>query len=172
LTLQQTFVAVDSSEHHLKAFDCGQAEMNDYLARYAEKNQRLGLSATWGLPVVKTNQSLKAKIACYYSLASATVARSQIPTDKKLPGYPVPVVLLARLAVDKGFQKQGLGEKALVSALRHSVILTNKGLPAHGLILDVIDEKALSFYQQFDIFKPFTDDPLRLFVGMNILKKI
>jgi GNAT superfamily N-acetyltransferase len=172
LAVLQTFVAVDSSVHHLKAFDCGKSKMNNYLARYAEKNQKLGLSATWVLPVIESDQNLKAKIACYYSLASTTVTRAQIPADKKLPGYPVPVVLLARLAVDKGYQKQGLGEKTLISALRQCVILTDKGLPAYGLILDILDDEALGFYQQFEIFKPFTNDPMRLFVGMNVLKKI
>jgi hypothetical protein len=44
------------------------------------------------------------------------------------------VVLLARLAVNRSVQKQGLGEKTLVSALRQSVCLTDKGLPALGVI--------------------------------------
>ena len=97
------------------------------------------------------------------------MTREEIPTDTRLPGYPVPVVLLARLAVDHRFQGQRLGEKTLVSALRHSITLTERGLPAIGLILDVLDEDALTFYQRFDLFQPFTDDPMRLFLPMNIL---
>ena len=105
-------------------------------------------------------------------MSSCTVTREQIPTDERLPGYPVPVVLLARLAVDQRFQGQRVGEKSLVSALRHSVILTERGLPAMGVILDVLDEDALAFYQKFDLFQPFTDDPMRLFVPMRVVGQI
>ena len=65
-----------------------------------------------------------------------------------------------------------MGEKALVSALRYSVTLTERGLPAMGLILDVVDEDALAFYQRFDLFQPFTDDPMRLFVPMRVVEQI
>ena len=82
------------------------------------------------------------------------------------------MVLLGRLAVDQRFQGQRLGEKTLVSALRHSVTLTERGLPAMGLILDVLDEDALAFYQRFELFQPFTDDPMRLFVPMKVVEQI
>ena len=91
---------------------------------------------------------------------------------KNLPAYPVPVVLLARLAVNHCFQNQGLGEKTLVSALRQSVCLTDKGLPALGVVLDVLDNQALGFFQRFEVFHSFTNDPMRLFVPMNVLRKI
>ena len=135
--------------------------MNDFLHRYAQRNRKLGLSATWVLPL---SGSGKQPVAAYYTLASSTVL--------SLPGYPVPVVLLARLAVHRQFQGQGVGEKTLVTALRQSVALVQRGLPALGLVLDVIDDRALSFYQTFDLFQPFTDDPLRLFVPMSVLEQI
>ena len=146
--------------------------MNSYLARFAAKNMGLKLSMTWVLPGDELVMGKKTRIAAYYTLASCTVSREEIPTDERLPGYPVPVVLLARLAVDHRFQGQRLGEKALVSALRHSVTLTERGLPAMGLILDVLDEDALAFYQRFDLFQPFTYDPMRLFVPMKVVEQI
>lgn len=146
--------------------------MNQYLTRFAAKNMGLKLSMTWVLPGEQTVVGQKTSIAAYYTLASCTVTREEIPADKRLPGYPVPVVLLARLAVDHHFQGQRLGEKTLVAALRHSVTLTERGLPAMGLILDVLDEDALAFYQRFDLFRPFTDDPMRLFLPMNIVAQI
>lgn len=172
MAFQQAFAMIDSSQHDLKSFDCGKTDMNRYLTRYAEKNQKLGLSATWVLPVVETHPLPKTKIAAYYSLASTTVTSTEIPADYKLPRYPVPVVLLARLAVEQRFQRQGLGEKTLVSALRHCVVLTGKGLPAYGLVLDVLDAEALVFYQRFGLFKPLNDHPMRLFVGMHVLRQI
>ena len=173
MTFANQFVMLDPQQHDVKTFDCGKPEMNLFLSRYADKNKKLGLSATWVL-VTQQNQddTKKAMIGAYYTLASTTVSREQIPTDKNLPAYPVPVVLLARLAVNHCFQKQGVGEKTLVSALRQSVCLTDKGLPALGVILDVLDNDALRFYQQFDVFQTFTDDPMRLFVSMNVLRKL
>lgn len=166
----QEFVLVDKAQHDLKRFSCGKPDMDTFLARFAVKNMKLGLSSTWVLPVAE--EAAKAQVAAYYSLASSTVDRESIPTDKSLPGYPVSVVLLARLAVDQQFAKQRLGEKTLITALRKAVELTTTGLPAIGLILDVLDKDALGFYQHFEMFEPFTDDPMRLFVPMNTLKEL
>ncbi|MCB1698272.1 MAG: GNAT family N-acetyltransferase [Pseudomonadales bacterium] len=172
MAFRQEFVALNLSRFAVKTFDCGKPDMNQYLARFAAKNMGLKLSMTWVLPGDEIVVGQKSPIAAYYTLASCTVTREEIPTDERLPGYPVPVVLLARLAVDHRFQGQRLGEKTLVSALRHSVTLTERGLPAMGLILDVLDDDAHSFYQKFDLFRPFTNDPMRLFVPMSIVQQI
>ncbi len=172
MPIQQEFVALDPSHFDVKAFDCGKPDMNRYLARFAAKNMGLRLSMTWVLPGDEPVSGLTTPVAAYYTLASCTVTRDEIPAHDPLPGYPLPVVLLARLAVDQRFQGQRLGEKTLVSALRHSVTLTERGLPAMGLILDVLDEDALAFYQRFDLFKPFTGDPMRLFVPLKVVAQI
>lgn len=172
MAVQQEFVALKPSHFNVKAFDCGKPDMNTYLARFAAKNMGLKLSMTWVLPGGDMVTGRKTPVAAYYTLASCTVTKDEIPTDTRLPGYPVPVVLLARLAVDQRFQGQHIGEKTLVSALRHSVTLTERGLPAMGLILDVLDEDALAFYQRFDLFQPFTNDPMRLFVPMKVVEQI
>ncbi len=166
------FVPLDPGHFATKAFDCGKPELNQFISRYAFKNMRLGLSSTWVLGSSELDESGKLSLAAYYTLASSTVTREEIPNDKSLPGYPVPLVLLARLAVDKCYQGQRLGEKTLVSALRQSVILTARGLPALGLVLDAMDEEALTFYKKFEIFQPFTDNPMRLFVSMSVLRQL
>lgn len=173
MTFASQFVLLDPQQHSVKSFDCGKPDMNLFLSRYADKNRKLGLSATWILTTQSPPDDIeKATIAGYYTLASTTVSREQIPTDQSLPAYPVPVVLLARIVVNRCFQKQGLGEKTLISALRQSVCLTDKGLPALGVILDVLDNDALGFYQKFEVFQLFTDNPMRLFVSMNVLRKL
>lgn len=121
---------------------------------------------------IEGSQTPKSPIAAYYTLAVSTVTRQEIPNTSSLPRYPVPVALLARLAVDVNFQGKRLGEKTLIYALRHTVRLCSEGLPALGLVLDVLDEDALAFYQRFAFFHPFTDDPMRLFVPMSALRKI
>ncbi len=172
MTAQAEFVPLDARQHNVKTFECGKPEMNQFLARFAAKNALLGLSSTWVLIEEAPVSTAKKSIIAYYTLASTTVTREDIPAESKLPGYPVPVVLLARLAVDHKRHGQHIGEKTLISALRQSVTLTDRGLPALGLILDVLDEDALAFYQKFDLFQPFTDDPMRLFAPMRVLRQI
>ena len=145
--------------------------MNIFLSRFAHKHAKLGLSRTLVLPEASVGQG-KMPIAAYYTLAASTVFQKEIPSKQSLPRYPLPVALLARLAVDLRYQGRRLGEKSLIYALRHAVRLCDKGLPAYGLILDVLDDQALRFYQRFDFFHPFTKDPMRLFAPINALRKI
>ncbi len=166
----QTLSRLDKTQHDTKPFDCGKLSMNQFLTRFAAKHAELGLSSTWVL--LEETKAAKFPVAAYYTLASATVSKASLPTEKSLPHYPIPVVLLARLAIDQRHQAKGLGAKMLISALRHAVQLTEQGLPAFGLVLDVLDEQALQFYQHFDFFEPLCDDPMRLFVSMNSLRTL
>ena len=86
----------------------------------------------------------------------------------------VPVILLAQLGIDQRFRRQGLGAKTLVYALRHAYEIANnpKGLPAMGVVLDVLDHDALAFYQSFEFFLPLTDNPMKLFVPMASLETL
>ncbi|GAB5415302.1 MAG: GNAT family N-acetyltransferase [Congregibacter sp.] len=172
MALEQKFVGLNPSYHDVKAFDCGKPDMNAYLARFAAKNMRLKLSMTWVLPAEDRVEEKKKTIAAYYTLASSTVTREEVPINDQPPRYPVPVILLARLAVDKRFQGARLGEKTLVSALRRSVAITESGLPAIGIILDVLDSDALGFYHRYELFRSFTDDPMRLFVPTKVAEQI
>lgn len=170
MALEQAFITADKSLHDLKGFDCGKPSMNEFLTRYAIKHSKLGLSRTYVL--TEASDSSKKPVAAYYTLAASTVARSDIPATQSLPAYPLPVVMLARLAVDHKHQGSGLGAKTLVYSLRQAANLSKAGLPAYGLILDVLDDQALKFYQHFKLFKPFTNDPMRLFIPLKTLENI
>ena len=170
MLLEQAFSEVDKKLHDLKSFDCAKPPMNEFLARYAVKHGKLGLSRTYVL--AEKQAATKKSIAAYYTLAASTVTRSELPTSQSLPGYPIPVVMLARLAVNKHHQGKGLVAKVLIYALRQAAKLSTSGLPAYGLILDVLDEDALAFYQRFNMFLPFTDNPMRLFVPMKTIEQI
>ena len=170
MSLEQAFVAVNKAQHHLKGFDCGKPTMNNFLSKFAEKHSKLGLSRTYVLP--EATQTEKAPIAAYFTLTTSSVTKEEIPVKQSLPQYPLPVVLIARLAVDIRYKGTGLGAKTLIYALRETVALSKAGLPAYGLILDVLDAEALGFYQHFGLFDSFTDDPMRLFVSMKTLEQI
>ena len=171
MKLCQTFVPIDTTKHLIKEFNCGKSDMNEFLVRFATKHHKAGLSSTYVLPVDDPSTD-KVMIAAYYTLAVSTIVKADIPTEQSLPRYPIPMALLARLAIDKKFQDQYLGSKSLIYALRHAVRLCDSGLPVFGLILDVLDQDALAFYQKFDFFQPLTNNPMRLFVSMSSLRQI
>lgn len=176
MALNQSFVSVNKSQQALSDFDCGKEEMNFFLARFAGRHMALGLSSTWVLPdtpegMIPGNGNF-APVAAYFTLAQNTVLREELPVTQSLPGYPIPAVLLARLAVDHRYQGTGLGNKTLITALRKACELCRDGLPAYGLVLDVLDDDAMRFYEKFDFFHPMTNDPKRLFIGMKTIKKI
>lgn len=132
---------------------------------------------TWVLPREYPTSGEKSPIAAYYTLAMGSVAKDDIPANAGLgsmPGYPVPVAKLVRLAVSVDLQGQGYGEKTLVYAIRHAVQLTSPGagLPAAGLVLDILDDDAKGFYDKFDFFYELADDPMRLFVPMGVCRQL
>lgn len=167
---KKDFEAANKGLHDLKGFDCGKPTMNNFLNRNAVKHNELGLSRTYVLP--EPSKVGKAPVSACFTLANSYVLREEIPAEQSLPRYPIPVILLARLAVDNRYKGQGLGAKTLVYALRKALALSEAGLPAYGVILDVLDEDAFSFYQSFGGFKPFTDDPMRLYIPMKTVKQL
>lgn len=162
--------------YDVKAFDCGTSSITQYLRRYAAKNMGLNLSSTFVLPFDEpgVKPPAKKKIAGFYTLANLTVAASDIPLDKTLPRYPVPVILLAQLGIDRSVQRRGLGSKLLIAALRHaySICTNENGIPASGVVLDAVDQNALAYYQSFDFFLPFPGNTQRLFIPLKALAEL
>ena len=170
------FVPLDHKAVNVKSFDCGKESINTYLRRYAAKNMALNLNRTFVLPYaldanIPTESSKKSHVAAYYTLAHQTLIREELPDPSRLPRYPVPVILPAQLGIDQRFQRQGLGAKTLIHALRHAYQIASNptGIPAMGAVLDVLDPDALAFYRSFDFFLPLTDNPMKLFVPIASL---
>jgi len=168
------FLPLDPSAINVKSFDCGKDAINTYLHRYAAKNMALNLNRTYVLPYTSEESSEKSHVAAYYTLVHQTLVREELPDPSRLPQYPVPVILLAQLGIDRRFHRQGLGAKTLVHALRHAYQIASNpnGIPALGVVLDVLDQEALAFYRSFDFFLPLTDNPMKLFVPMASLETL
>jgi len=113
------FLPLDPSAINVKSFDCGKDAINTYLRRYAAKNMALNLNRTFVLPYTSEESSGKSHVAAYYILAHQTLVREELPDPSRLPRYPVPVILLAQLGIDRLFHRQGLGAKTLVHALSY-----------------------------------------------------
>ena len=168
------FLPLDPRTINVRIFDCGKEAINVYLRRYAAKNMALNLNRTFVLPYTSEDSSEKPQVAAYYTLAHQTLVREELPDPSRLPRYPVPVILLAQLGIDQRFRRQGIGAKTLVYALRHAYQIASnpKGLPAMGVVLDVLDQDALAFYQSFDFFLPLTDNPMKLFLPIASLETL
>ena len=153
-----------SESHDVSQFDCGIDALNIYLQRYARQNQ--------AKEAARTYVALKdTTVIGYYTLVYGDVSWSDAPPELKkgLGKYPIPVLLIARLAVDKKAAGQGLGTDLLQDAFLRAINASEiAGLRA--VIVDAKDKNARNFYLDRGLH-PFPEDPTRLFVTMVELKK-
>lgn len=151
--------------HDVDGFDCGQEPLSRYLQRYALISQRAGGAQTYvGVA--------GGAIIGYYTLVVGSVIYEDAPErlKKGLSRQPVPVLLLARFAVDLGWQAKGVGAGLLRDAMRRTVQAADiAGI--HALLVHTKDDVAKSFYQHFD-FLPSATDPLHLFLLVNDIRKM
>jgi GNAT superfamily N-acetyltransferase len=155
-----------NAAHELEAFDCGKEPLNRFLQRFALTNQRSGSSQTY---VVCRGER---GVAGYYSLAVGAVEPDDTPArvSKGLARHPVPVMLLARLAVDKSEQGRGLGGALLKDALLRTAQAADiAGIRA--LVVHAKDDEARAWYGRFD-FEPGPTDPDQLFLLMKDLRAL
>lgn len=151
--------------HTVDAFDCGRAGLNRFLQQYALPNQHSGGSQTY---VGLVNDT----VVGYYALAAGSVEQDVAPerVKKGLAKHSIPIMLLARLAVDLHWQKQGVGAALLKDAtLRTLQAADIAGIRA--LVVHAKDERAKQFYERFD-FLPSPSDPLHLFMLLKDLRTL
>ena len=152
-------------EHRVEGFDCSREELNRYLLRYAGQNQQAGAAQTYVGLVGET-------VVGYHTLAVGHVTRAEAPERlaKGLARHPVPIMLLARLAVDLRWQGQGIGKALLRDAMQRTLQAADiAGIRA--LAVHAKDEAARAFNQKFD-FVPSPTDPTHLFVLLKDVHRI
>jgi GNAT superfamily N-acetyltransferase len=144
--------------HPVDAFDCGRETLNRFLVRYALPSQQANASQTYVAVVGE------AEIAGYYTLVVGEVSYQDAPERlrKGLARHPVPLMVLARLAVAVTWQGRGLGAGLLKDAmLRTAQAAAIAGI--RTLAVHAKDEEAATFYRHFD-FAPSPTDPFHLYV--------
>ena len=154
-------VATDQTD----AFDCGQAALNQFLQRYALVNQKANSAQTY---VCCQGDNLVG----FYSLAVGSVDPETAPTRvmKGLARHPVPVMILARLAVDHAHQRKGLGRALLKDAL----LRTAQAAEIAGircLLVHAKDDTARLWYESWG-FEPSPTDPYHLFLMLKDLESL
>ena len=138
------------------AFDCGNAALNRYLQQFAFQSQQ-GQSARTYVTFTDSEE-----LAGYYTLAYGAVEHEEAPSrvKKGLAKHPVPVMVLAKLAVARSFQGKGLGKGLLRDALLRTLQAADiAGLRA--VVVDAKDDEAKRFYERFH-FEAFPSAPYRL----------
>jgi len=131
------------SDHNLDEFDCGKHEsLTRWLKRFARMNQASGDSRTY---VVHR----ELVVVGYYSLAPGSISRKEaIPRASKSAPEPIPIVLLARLAVDKREQGQGIGPALLKDALKRAYAGAEI-IGGRAVLVHAIDTDAAAFYRKY-----------------------
>lgn len=162
----QAPIPLDKS-HDITTFDCGVSELNLFLHKYALINS--------------LNQSVKTFVALdlegdrrvvgFYSLVAGAVEHNAVPprVSKGLGKYPIPVIILARLAVDKDYQGLGLGKGLLKDALLRSLNVVDQ-IGARAIAVHAKDEQAAAFYEQYD-FQRSPISPVHLYLLMKDIRK-
>lgn len=154
-----------SAEDVTDPFDCGRDELNRFLKRFALANQAADAAQTYVT-------SRARRVVGYYSLAVGSVQSEDSPSRavKGMARHPVPVMILARLAVDRSDQGSGIGNALLKDALLRTAQAADiAGIRA--LVVHAKDEDARRWYEQFD-FEPSPTDPLHLFLLLKDLKRL
>ena len=153
--------------HQRSEFSCGSPPLDDFIRARVSQYEKRRLGKTFvAVP------SCEKRVIGYYTLAAGAVAFEHLPSNvsRKLPMHPVPVVLLARLAVDQSTRGKGLGEGLLLDALQRSLDISS-GLGVHAVEVDALDDKAAAFYRKYG-FTPLLDDPLHLYLPIATVEAI
>jgi GNAT superfamily N-acetyltransferase len=151
--------------HAIAGFDCGEEPLNRFLERYALTNQQASASQSYLGLADET-------VIGFYTLVVSEVSYEGAPSrlTKGLARHPVPIMLLARLAVSVNWQGKGIGpgllKDAMLRTLQAADIAGIRALAVHAK-----HDRARAFYEHFD-FVPSPTDPLHLFVLIKDLARL
>lgn len=134
----------DPARHDASQFESGTEALDRWLHRYAGQSERRDAARTF----VITDSGVV--IGCYALLAGELDHGEATEATRKGMSrhYPIPVAILARLAVDRRHQNRGIGARLLQDALRR-VVLASEQLAVRAVVVHAIDERAARFYEHF-----------------------
>jgi len=131
------------AHHRLEEFDCGKPALTDWLSRHARQAQGSASARTF---VICDGD----RVAGYFSLTVGQIDTLEAPEriHRGMGQYPMPLVILARLAVDLDYQGQGIGFSMLQDAIRRTIAVADQA-GIHALLVHPIDAGAEAFYRHF-----------------------
>jgi GNAT superfamily N-acetyltransferase len=144
-------------------FDCGVPDLNDWLKKRALANEESGASRIY---VVCSAD----KVVGYYALASGGVALTKAPgrIRRNMPD-PLPVMIVGRLAVERGWQGRNIGRSLLRDAILRTLQAAQIG-GVRAILVPAISEDAKRFYERYG-FASSPVDPMTLMLSVGDAKK-
>ncbi len=153
-------------KHRKKEFSCGKDILDSYLHHQANQDIKRKLSVCFVLSD-SDNRTIKG----YYTLSNSSITQEIIPSKyrKKLPGSytSIPVTLLGRLAIEKNYQRKGIGRVLLVDALVRCCEIS-KTIGPFAVIVDPLDTAAENYYEKFGFVK--LPDSGKMFIPMTTIR--
>ena len=156
--------------HNREAFDCGEEALNEFLRRYARKSHERGGAKTFLAIDDTDNDTDNETVVGFYSLSPASIDYSQTPeiVRRGLARYDVPGFRLARLAVDRRFQGQGIGGQLLLAAGRRCLLAAAE-VGGVVLVIDAKNERVAAWYASYGAV-PLLDAPLTLLLPLATIE--
>ncbi len=156
-------IASLGKQHDRKSFDCGERSLNRYLQHYAGQDIKRRVNRVF----VASNSDAPKQVIGFYSLSAGSLDATELPERfrRRLPRFPVPVVLLGRLAISTTHQGKGLGSILLADALQR-VFQASQVMAVYAVAVDALHGQAAKFYRQFG-FIPLPSQPLKLFLPLD-----
>ncbi|MFI4990689.1 MAG: GNAT family N-acetyltransferase [Solirubrobacterales bacterium] len=155
----------DAARHDVTGFSCGNELLDRWLVRYAGQNQRRDAARTF----VAATSILR--VYGYYTLLAGQLNHHEATPEisKGLSHhFPIPVAILARLAVDTSQQGRGTGACLLNDALMR-VVQAAEHVAVRAVVVHAIDENASSFYERFG-FSALSATPRTLMIPLATLR--
>jgi GNAT superfamily N-acetyltransferase len=152
-------------------FDCGDEPLNNYLRRHAWTNQE---KVSIGVTYVAVDESAPRSVLGYFTLATSSVPRDRLPQKyvRGLPPYDLPLILLARLAVDRRFSGRGLGPALISEALKITLRVADE-VGCRCIITDAYPDKT-GWYARYG-FVPLVGatagGPQRMFLDVRTIRR-
>ena len=153
------------AHHRLEEFDCGKPVLTEWLRRLARQAQGSGSARTF---IVCDGD----RVAGYYSLTVGQIDTLEAPerVRRGMGQYPIPLIILARLAVDLNYQKRGLGFSLLQDAIRRAIaVAEHAGIRA--LLTHPLDAEAETFYRRFG-FEPTPENEGQLILLLKDARRL
>ena len=153
-----------AKRHDRAAFDCGDADLNLYLQKYARQNHESGGAKCF----VAAPADAPARIFGFYTLSPASLEYARTPAlaKKGLARYDAPVFRLGRLAVDKTAQGRGLGGALLLRAADRCIRVA-QDVGGVALLIDAKTDRAARWYESYGALR-LADAPLSLVLPLAV----
>jgi GNAT superfamily N-acetyltransferase len=155
----------DPARHNAAAFDCGNELLNRWLARHAGQSDRRDAARTFVIA------DARGAVRGYYALVAGQLQHESATAEVRKgqsPHFPIPIALLARLAVDLPSQSQGVGATLLRDALSR-VQVASAQVAVSAVVVHAIDDHAAAFYRRFG-FRALASTPRTLMVTLSELR--